>query len=168
VDRNGIYLVTASYKDKGVNGLSGLTGFSETLVLKPAVLIEGEKAILNTQQARIIGENARKEGNNNIGYYRNTDTKINWNLYVKTPGRYQVYLYQACAPDKAGSTYELHMGYHKLKGKIQATNDWHDFSPVELGVIEFNKQGSQNVDFIPKQIPNGDLGNIKGIILRKI
>lgn len=106
-------------------------------------------------------------GAQNIAYYRNIDTSIYWNLYVTTPGKYNVTLYQACPKDKAGSRYELQISGSNLKGVIQATNDWNDYTGIELGMINISQPGTQKFIFAPRQIMHGDLGNIKGIILKK-
>ena len=166
-DSQGVYVVKASYKDKGNSLVPSLMGTSKIFVLSPAILIDDNKAVLNTRQAIIDGTHARKEGDNNIGYYRNIDTSIYWNLYVANPGDYNVTLYQACPKDKAGSRYELQISGSKLKGVIQATNDWNDYTGIELGTINISQPGTQKFIFAPRQIMHGDLGNIKGIILKK-
>ncbi|WDE95381.1 ThuA domain-containing protein [Lentisphaera profundi] len=165
---HGIYVIRASYRDQGANGLPALVGESKAIILESTIVVEGGKAILNTDRALIHGINARKEGSSNIGFYRNIDTSVTWNTYIKDPGVYEVYIYQACAADKAGSKFELHLGSQQLKGTIVATSDWTDFTPVKLGSVNFPNRGSQRVHFKPKHIPHGDLGNIKGIILKKM
>ena len=163
----GIYIIKATYTDKGANGISALTGESESIVLSPAIIVDKDKAVLSTASAIINGSNARKEGNNNIGFYRNTDTTINWNIHVAQTGSYEIYLYQAVAADKAGSTYEVQIGQKSFKGKIAATDGWQDYSAISLGTVSFDSIGPQDVIFKPLAILNEDLGNLKGIILRK-
>ena len=167
-DSQGIYVVKASYKDKGNSLVPSLMGTSKTFVLSPAILIDDNKAVLNTRQAIIDGTHARKEGDHNIGYYENIDTSIYWNLYVANPGKYNVTLYQSCPKDKAGSSFELQVPGSQLKGIIKGTNNWTDYTRVELGVINIPHPGTQKFIFKPTLINHGVLANIKSIVLQRL
>ena len=120
-------------------------------------------------ESQSISQTIYSESTNSfVGYYENIDTSIYWNLYVANPGKYNVTLYQSCPKDKAGSSFELQVPGSQLKGIIKGTNNWTDYTRVELGVINIPHPGTQKFIFKPTQINHGVLANIKSIVLQRL
>jgi len=168
-DAGGVYVIRASYTDMGANGLLGVSGESEPIILKSPgfiAMINGKSTILGSKLGSIQGKKggARHESNN-IGYYSSVDTTIHWTVNHTKDESFKLQISQATA--NAGvSEYKIICNGVELKGKIEKTGNWQKYKIITLGDVPI-KKGVNEIVLKPTKIDGGALANIRDIRLVK-
>jgi hypothetical protein len=98
-------------------------------------------AVMVAKTAEILGDNARLENGNNIGFWTNTDTKIEWRTRVQ-PGTFKVQLTYALNGAQAGSEIEVAIGNEKIHFSPPATQGWDDYETTAVGTVKIKDAGS--------------------------
>jgi putative membrane-bound dehydrogenase-like protein len=71
----------------------------------------------------------------NVGYWSSADDHIIWTLSVPKAGKYDVWIYYACAKDSAGNTLALRTGKSFLAHKVAGTDSWDDYRGERIGEL---------------------------------
>jgi alpha-L-fucosidase len=143
--------------------------------LKPAPLVEevsvtepdakGE-LVLTADSAEVHGDKLNTEdrdGQMNLGFWDNPGEWVSWNVRVDKPGKFSVSASVATVND--GAELQIEVSANKLVGRIPATGDWGTFKTVDLGMIEINKAGGQEVNVRPKGASSWKAINLRFIRL---
>jgi putative membrane-bound dehydrogenase-like protein len=93
------------------------------------------KLRLSARRAAIYGkEIAFEQPFRNVGFWHGEHDHVVWQVRLKKPGRYDVYLDYACHPDSAGNAYLLDSD-PPLKGKVASTGGWDRYRRQKIGTI---------------------------------
>lgn len=159
----GVYILTASYIDKGANGLPGLRG-SQKIILKSSGFlpsIKNSEIFISSQHVKINGNGARLAGDT-IGFYTDENTTLEWTVNSKKDSTYLIKLSQAI-PVANENKYKIICNGKEVYAEIKTTGSWAKFEDASAGRIPL-KKGINKITFQPVQI-NGAMANIKGIRL---
>ena len=166
-DANGVYVIRASYTDLGANGLPGVSGESEALVLKSpgfVAMINGKQTVLGSKLGTIQGKGARHEANN-IGYYSDVNTSVMWTVNHSKEETFKVQVSQA-TPMDGQNEFKVICNGVEVKAKVVNTGNWQKYKVITLGKVPL-KKGPNQIIFKPVKITNGALANIRDIRLVK-
>ena len=75
------------------------------------------------------------DGSDRLGMWTELKAKAAWSIRGQSPGSYRIVIEQASDPATTGSRYALRIGSTVLKGTVQPTKGWFDYSAVDLGVV---------------------------------
>lgn len=145
-DAHGIYVLRASYTDRGAAGVAALTRSSKPVVVRAAPLefalptAAGEELVIAALDAEIEGTHAERE-DECIGSWSDVDTAFTFALHVPRAGAYDVALRYAAPEDQVGSQLVVECDATTFAFTTEATPSWTEFRERELGVLEFSQAG---------------------------
>jgi len=116
------------------------------------------------ETAEILGDNARLEDGNNIGFWTNTDTKIEWRTLVQ-PGTFKVELTYALDGAQGGGEIEVAIGKEKIRFTPSATKGWSDYKTTAVGTVKIKDAGSISVILTALSKKGGFILNVSKIAL---
>lgn len=166
-DANGVYVIRASYTDMGANGLLGVSGESDPIILKSpgfVAMINGSNTVLGSKLGTIQGKGARHEASN-IGYYSDVNTSVKWTINHSKDEMFKVQVSQA-TPMDGQNEFKIMCNGVEVKAKVVNTGNWQKYKVITLGKIPL-KKGANEIVFKPVKITNGALANIRDIRLVK-
>jgi serine/threonine-protein kinase len=104
----------------------------------------------------------------NIGFWRNKDAYVTWEVPIAQAGTYQVEL--TYAVPVGGCDYTFEIAGQKFKAKTEATGGWHDFKPHTLkGAVKIAKAGPVTITVRALAIPKaGGLMNLQSVTLKPV
>lgn len=127
---------------------------------------------LNAAAAEIHGSARleKKNGSENIGYWTNDQSFVEWEVQVSKPGTFEAMLTSACKPESAGTPFTLLAGDQRLSGKVEATKGWDDFVTARIGSIKVEKAGVVKIALKPGKKPQGKEGvmNLRALVLKPV
>lgn len=94
---------------------------------------------LLASQAEIYGTEIVYESNSpfkNIGYWHGAQDRAAWNLECNDPGRFDVFLDYACAPNSAGNHFSVSIGKSQLTGLVESTGAWSEYHQIKIGSVD--------------------------------
>lgn len=122
--------------------------------------------------ADVIAHQARleKKGANpyNIGYWTDVRDIVRWQARIDKPGKFEVMLSYSCAPDSAGSEYDIEFGDRKIHSTIVGTKSFLDFHTISLGTVEIAAAGPMAVTVRPTKKPRVAVMDLRWITLRPV
>lgn len=104
-------------------------------------------------------------GRDNIGRWTDADDYVEWFFYVLRPRKFNVQITYACAPEDAGSKFEVVIGEKKWDLVTEATASEVDFVTRRLGTIVFDKADRFGARVRTSEIKAKELMNLQSIIL---
>jgi alpha-L-fucosidase len=145
-----------------------IEGTPEVAPYVPTQAADGSVA-LPAEEAVIHGNTAKCQpgaGKQNIGYWTNANDWVSWDFVVKTPGKFDVEITQACIPGDAGSEYTVAVGDQTLQGKVEDTGDWSKFVVRTLGSVTLSNAGRYTLSVKPTNMPHGAVMNLESVTLK--
>ena len=107
---------------------------------EPIKMNEEHKIICSPLQATFTGRPAKVINGLICGWFQDA-TKINWNIQIPSPGRYQIYLEYAARPD-GESRLLLSDGEVSARLRVMRTIGWNDIRIAET-TIDFASAGKK-------------------------
>ncbi|HZZ82553.1 MAG TPA: PVC-type heme-binding CxxCH protein [Gemmataceae bacterium] len=74
----------------------------------------------------------------NFGFWSSADDHVIWTLNVPKSGKYDVWIYYACAKDSAGNSLALQTGKSRLAHKVASTGTWDDYRGENIGELQIS------------------------------
>jgi alpha-L-fucosidase len=145
-----------------IEGKPEVLPYAITQAADGSVALPAEEAIIHGNTAKCQPGNGRQ----NIGYWTNASDWVSWDFTVKTPGKFNVEIAQACIPGDAGSEYTLAVDDQTVEGKVEDTGDWNKFVVRTLGTITLSNAGRYTISVKPTKMPHGAVMNLESITLK--
>lgn len=113
--------------------------------------------VLPARDGRPLGGIERSASAPNCSYFKNwtqPDDAMTWDVEIHTPGKYELEILYACAPEDVGSTIEITLNGSRLEGNVSAPHNppargaendrvprklesyVKDFKPLRVGIME--------------------------------
>jgi putative membrane-bound dehydrogenase-like protein len=132
-------------------------------LVKPEAL-RGEFYLL-PEHAEIFGSTLVFEPKfSNLGYWRSTDDRAEWELEVAKPGNYDIWLEYALPPG-AGGEFIVETADSRLRGRSETTGSWERYRTVSLGVMKL-AAGRQRLTVRPDGPPQEALFDLKSLRIK--
>ncbi len=100
----------------------------------------------------------------NLGYWYSPDDHAIWTIEVPKAGRFDVWIYYACANDSAGNTLAVLSGKERILHRIDGTGTWDDYRGVKIGQLQLSA-GKQEILFRSEGKHTGALADLKKVEL---
>jgi hypothetical protein len=139
----------------------------ETAVISPE---ENGNITLMAHTATVSGLKLRyepKDIKQCIGYWTVPDDTATWQFEIKTPGTFEVELWQGCGTDQGGSDVDVLVNDQTLNFKVEDTGHFQKFVPRSLGQVKFEKAGTYTLEIHPKNKMKGAVMDVQKVILKK-
>lgn len=129
--------------------------------------------LLTAEEASILGDTAHIEslaGIPSIGYWTNSQDKLQWTVQIPEPGIYNVQFDMACQQGSEGSAFQLLSQSvsgvsSKTEGTVEATGpSWQDFKTVQIPSLSL-PSGRVTLTLLVNSMPNGAVMNLRDIQL---
>jgi serine/threonine-protein kinase len=143
---------------------------------KPPAPAKAEAITVRADKAELHGPDIKYEKvdqpaeayRDNIGFWRNKDAYVTWEVPIVQAGTYQVEL--TYAVPAGGCDYTFEIAGQKFKAKTEATGGWHDFKPHTLkGAVKIAKAGPVTITVRALAIPKaGGLMNLQSVTLKPV
>ncbi|MEI6534766.1 MAG: alpha-L-fucosidase [Verrucomicrobiaceae bacterium] len=128
----------------------------------PATLLAADGSLLlaaTTANIEGVASLQQTKSVKSIGGWTDKGVKISWDISVQT-GVFNVALTYSCAPDCAGSEFDVTVGDQKVSGHIASTGSFDDFKTIALGEIKIAKSGPAVVTIKATKMPAGAVMNL--------
>jgi hypothetical protein len=104
----------------------------------------------------------------NIGFWRDKDAYVSWDVTIARPGTYEVAVTYAL-PGGTDGEYTVEVAGQKLRAKTESTGGWHRFvSHILKGTLKIVKAGPATVTVRAVTLPKGGgLMNLQAVTLRR-
>jgi alpha-L-fucosidase len=147
-----------------IEGKPEVVPFALTQAADGNVSLQAEDAVIHGETAKCQSG----DGHANIGYWTNASDWVSWDFRVKTPGKFNVEITQACIPGDAGSDYSVAVADQTLPGKVEDTGDWNKFVVRPLGAVTLSKAGHYTLSLKPTNKPHGAVMNLESVALKPV
>lgn len=131
--------------------LTPITSYEPPYVNKPEVVKtqQDDRLFLSAQQGIGIGPKIKYMPEwNAFGWFTEADY-VQWEADIAKAGTYDVYMEWSVSDNSAGNPYVLEAnGKDVLKGVVETTGSWEDFSNKKIGTVEL-EAGKQFISFKP-------------------
>lgn len=136
----------------------------------PAARAESAAALaFAARDAKVEGAGSAKFETNpdqqNIGVWDSTNTVIRWTAAAVAKGTYRVRVVLSCAPESAGSDYEVTVGNQRANGVVPATGGWTRYEEADLGPVVLRKAGPVDVALRVTRIQRRFAINVRAVKL---
>jgi hypothetical protein len=120
------------------------------VILRPAsegvetVQDRDSSVILHARNATIHGVKAQYHPEPHVdavAFWTEPSDWVSWTFNVKTPGRFDVELMEACANGQGGSEVEVSVGDRTIRSVIPETGGWQRFQSRVIGEVELSRTG---------------------------
>lgn len=129
------------------------TVYSANLSRLPKIMSASDSGFtLMAYNAEVFGQNLRYEPQphkNTVGYWTNPKDYCQWNIYVETPGKYQVHIHQGCGKGHGGSEVAVVAADQSLKFVVEDTGHFQNFKKRHIGDFTFSEPGLYTVAIRP-------------------
>lgn len=128
---------------------------------------------LSASDAALEGGTAQIETKNgipSIGFWTDLKDTVAWPLDVPAmppPGGYSVTLEYACAPESAGSQFQIHADgtTDSVNGTVAPTGAWDTFGSKTLPGVIHLEAGRRTLRLRPTTMPHGAVMNLRRVVL---
>lgn len=128
---------------------------------------------LSASDANLEGGTAQVETKNgipSIGFWTDLKDTVAWQVDVPAmppPGGYSVTLEYACAPESAGSQFQIHADgtTDSVNGTVAPTGAWDTFGSKTLPGVIHLEAGRRTLRLRPTTMPHGAVMNLRRVVL---
>ena len=122
---------------------------------------------LDAADAEIDGMDAVLEGSaqRDIGFWRNRDTSVRWQIAVDRPGKYRVEMNYSLTPSSEGSKVAVLVGDQTVTAKPLVGANWKDYQEARVGEVTITGTGYLPVVVKPVSKPGDYVLNLRSVTL---
>jgi len=151
--------------------LASLAGLLLAADIRPANVQNADGSIvLLATNATVHGKNIRYEPQphkNTIGYWTRADDWVSWDFAVKSPGRFEVTLTQACGRGSGGSEVNFSIRDRMIKDVVPDTGAFTNWTNRVIGTFTLGA-GEHTVEVKPVKKPGLAVMDLRAITLKKL
>lgn len=136
---------------------------------RPNPPAEDGSITLPARTAEVHGTQLRYEPlphKNTLGFWVNADDWASWQLTLKTPGTYEVEVWQGCGTGQGGSEVMLSVNGQALPMTVVDTGHFQNFQPRVIGSVKLDQPGRQELTVRVKSKAKAAVMDIRQIVLR--
>jgi hypothetical protein len=117
--------------------------------------------------AEVNGLNAVVENYDpkNVGYWKELDTFVRWQIAVQKPGKYRVEMNYSLVPSEQGSKVAILVGDQKVAAMPKAGSSWSDYKEGSAGDVTITGTGIIPVVVKPLSKPANWVVNLRSVTL---
>lgn len=100
--------------------------------------------LLHSKDSTVHGVKARyepKPEKNTIGFWTEQKDWASWDFQIKTPGKFEVHLFQGCGPGHGGSQVGVELAGQALTFTVQDTGHFQNFIDRNIGTVTLARPG---------------------------
>jgi lysophospholipase L1-like esterase len=107
---------------------------------------------------------------NCLGYWTNPNDTAEWKFQVRTPGRYEIQLWQGCGKGQGGSDVLVQLIGHgkalqEARFTVEDTGHFQNFIPRNLGAVDFDHPGEYALLIRPQRKQAGAIMDVRQVLL---
>ena len=77
-----------------------------------------------------------EEKYHNLGFWSDVSDRAVWTIDAPSPGRYELRLDYACAPQRTKNRFQIRVNGQILGGEIESTGSWDSYRGERVGIVE--------------------------------